>query len=278
MNNIEAVVVAPACRRAGRIAFYLPGELKFEAGEYVVVEGTKGPELGVVVKPSVPIGETDSLRTVQRKATPDDLDRYYENRLKASRAYRIALEKIKSHGLPMKLVNVEYTLDGSKIIFYFTAEGRVDFRALVRDLASVFRKRIELHQIGVRDEAKMIGGLGPCGRELCCISNLREFAPVSVKMAKTQSLTLNPAKISGSCGRLMCCLQYEYDDYIEGMKSLPRLGAEVRLPGNEIGRVVDLNVPKQTVIVEFPDSNVRAEHHVNDITILPKEKNHQGGK
>jgi len=205
-------VVGIRFKSAGKIYYFDPGELTLPVPTSVIVETARGLELGEVVLGLREIAAEEvvlPLKKVLRKATPDDLEKAEVNRAKEEKAKETCQEKIVEHQLPMKLVNVEYTFDASKIIFYFTAEGRVDFRELVKDLAAIFRTRIELRQIGVRDEAKMLGGLGSCGRELCCASFLGEFEPVSIKMAKEQNLSLNPTKISGICGRLMCCLNYE---------------------------------------------------------------------
>ncbi|RDV84607.1 PSP1 domain-containing protein [Ammonifex thiophilus] len=209
-----AMAVGVRFRKAGKIYYFDPGFLTLKPGDRVVVETSRGMELGWVVKGPVEVDiDPAELKPVLRLATPEDVRTWLKNLEKEREAKEICKDKIAAHGLPMKLVGVEYTLDGSKIIFYFTAEGRVDFRQLVRDLASVFRTRIELRQIGVRDEAKLIGGLGPCGRELCCATWLTEFAPISIRLAKGQNLVLNPAKISGICGRLMCCLRFEMENY-----------------------------------------------------------------
>jgi len=211
-------VVGVRFRRAGKIYYFNPGELKMAAGDGCIVETSRGVEFGrVVVGPrEVPEEEVvQPLKQVIRCATSEDYDRVERNRQRAQEAFEIALGKISEHGLPMKLLEAEYTLDESKLIFSFTAEGRVDFRELVKDLAAIFRTRIELRQVGVRDEAKLLGGLGPCGRDLCCASFLGDFEPVSIRMAKDQNLSLNPAKISGVCGRLMCCLKFECDTYRE---------------------------------------------------------------
>ena len=252
--------VGVSFRRCGKVYRFDQGDLEIYRGDWVVVETIRGLELGQVMYDKMPPPDEDiEIKPVVRKAEPDDFKSIEENRFKSAEAFRIGLEKIREHKLPMKLVDVEYTLDESKIVFYFSAEGRVDFRALVRDLASVFRKRIELHQIGVRDVAKMLGGIGPCGRTVCCATFLTNFDPVSIKMAKEQNLSLNPVKISGTCGRLMCCLRYEYNQYQVITAELPAIGAKVTLPEG-IGEVVDLNIPRKTVIVEMP-SNARVSYH-----------------
>ncbi|HAA25498.1 MAG TPA: stage 0 sporulation protein, partial [Ruminiclostridium sp.] len=206
-----AIVVGVRFRYAGKIYYFDPVDTKLEQGDKVIVETARGIECGEVVCTAKEVDESEvvaPLKKVMRKATEEDIKQVDENKKKAEEAYKICLEKIEKHNLEMKYKRQEYTFDNNKILFYFTADGRVDFRELVKDLASVFRTRIELRQIGVRDEAKMMGGLGICGRQLCCSSHLTEFHPVSIKMAKEQSLSLNPTKISGICGRLMCCLKY----------------------------------------------------------------------
>ncbi|MDI3281106.1 MAG: stage 0 sporulation family protein [Bacillota bacterium] len=222
-------VVGVRFKKAGKIYYFEPGELELKTGDGVIVETARGTEYGYVVVGPKEVGEEEvkgPLKKVIRRATPEDEARVEENKVRARKAYAIGQEKIARHGLPMKLVDVEYTFDRNKIIFYFTAEERVDFRELVKDLASVFRTRIELRQIGVRDEAKMLGGLGPCGRPLCCQTFLGDFEPVSIRMAKEQNLSLNPSKISGICGRLMCCLKFEADAYRECPAQEPAGGEE----------------------------------------------------
>lgn len=205
-------VVGVRFKRAGKVYYFDPAQIELQKGDQVIVETARGLEYGEVVSPVREVQAEDvvaPLKAVIRKATPEDTIQLTENKRKETEAFAVGGERIAAHGLQMKLVDVEHTFDGSKIIFYFTADGRVDFRELVKDLASIFRTRIELRQIGVRDEAKMLGGLGTCGRALCCSTFLGDFAPVSIKMAKEQNLSLNPGKISGLCGRLMCCLRYE---------------------------------------------------------------------
>ncbi|WP_088188643.1 stage 0 sporulation family protein [Desulfosporosinus sp. FKA] len=209
-------VVGVRFKNAGKIYYFSPGDLKLEASDRVIVETARGIEFGELVIPPRMVADEEvvlPLKQVIRKATPADEQFVEQNRIKEKDAFQICLKKISEHQLPMKLVDVEYTFDGNKIIFSFTAEGRVDFRELVKDLAAIFRTRIELRQIGVRDEAKMLGGVGSCGRILCCTSFLGDFEPVSIRMAKDQKLSLNPTKISGICGRLMCCLKYENGCY-----------------------------------------------------------------
>ncbi|AZR74417.1 stage 0 sporulation protein [Anoxybacter fermentans] len=223
-------VVGVSFKKAGKIYYFDPSDIDLRFGDKVIVETSRGIELGEVVIGPKEVEEDEivqPLKKVIRKATAKDLEQLEINHKKEKEAYKICLKKIAEHGLPMKLIDVEYTFDNNKIIFYFTAEGRVDFRELVKDLASVFRTRIELRQIGVRDEAKMMGGLGPCGLQLCCKTFLREFEPISIKMAKAQELSLNPAKISGLCGRLMCCLRYECDTYEDLKEEMPDIDEEI---------------------------------------------------
>ncbi|MCD4783245.1 MAG: stage 0 sporulation family protein [Candidatus Eremiobacteraeota bacterium] len=254
-------IVGVSFRRCGKIYKFDSGELEIYRGDWVVAETVRGLELGQVMYDKVKqegSEEEKELTVLNRKATTEDFKFMEKNHFKAAEAFRVGLEKIRKHGLPMKLVDVEYTLDENKIVFYFSADGRVDFRALVRDLAAIFRKRIELHQIGVRDVAKMLGGIGPCGRTVCCATFLTNFNPVSIRMAKEQNLSLNPVKISGACGRLMCCLRYEHDQYRDLAGDLPEIDASVTLDEG-VGRVVDLNIPKQTALIEMP-SKARLEY------------------
>ena len=255
-------VVGVRFKRVGKIYYFDPQDLPVQKNRFVIVETSRGIEYGEVVIPPKEVGENDvvlPLKKVLRVATEQDREQMEDNRKAAKEAHQIGraphqscLQKIASHGLDMKLVDVEYTFDRNKIIFYFTAEGRVDFRELVKDLASVFRTRIELRQIGVRDEAKILGGIGPCGRILCCSSFLGDFEPVSIKMAKDQNLSLNPTKISGLCGRLMCCLKYENDQYEEALKELPDLGEQIDTPIGR-GRVSGLNILEKLIQVELKE-------------------------
>mgnify|MGYP002407772177 CR=1 FL=1 len=225
-----AEIIGVRFKNMGKLYYFDPDGHKFERGDMAVVETSYGMECGEVSMINREVPDSDivkPLKKVVRPALPEDIKRAKENAEKEERAFEICQEKIRSHNLDMKLVNVEYTFDNSKILFYFTADGRVDFRELVKDLASVFRTRIELRQIGVRDEAKMLGGLGICGRPFCCAQFLSDFQPVSIKMAKEQGLSLNPTKISGACGRLMCCLKYEQDSYEALLKITPKVGAVV---------------------------------------------------
>lgn len=238
-------VVGVRFKKAGKIYYFDPDKKWIKEGDYVIVETVRGIEYGqIVVGPKMVKEEeiVQPLKKVLRLATAEDIKCNQENKEKEQQAFDICSKKITEHNLEMKLVDIEYTFDNNKVIFYFTADGRIDFRELVKDLASIFRTRIELRQIGVRDEAKMIGGLGPCGRPMCCSSFLGEFYPVSIKMAKEQKLSLNPAKISGICSRLMCCLNYEHHVYEENIKLLPDVGDKVSIVGtNKHGIVIDIN-------------------------------------
>ena len=246
-------VIGVRFKQVGKIYYFSPNGVQMPVGEKVIVETARGIECGEVAISNRQIkdeGIVKPLKTVIRVANKDDLRRIEENKVKEKKAFKLCLEKIEKHKLQMKLVDVEYTFDNNKILFYFTADGRVDFRELVKDLASVFKTRIELRQIGVRDEAKMLGGLGPCGRPICCGAFLGDFQPVSIKMAKEQNLSLNPTKISGVCGRLMCCLKFEQDHYESTRKRMPKTGKEVETPDG-VGTVTDLNVLKETVTVRL---------------------------
>ncbi len=248
-------VVGVRFKKAGKVYYFDPGNLDVEKDQNVIVETARGAEYGEVVVGIKEVKEEDviqPLKQVIRIATEDDEKQMAENRKRATKAFNIALEKIEKHQLPMKLIDSEYTFDDSKLIFYFTADGRVDFRELVKDLAAVFKTRIELRQIGVRDEAKMLGGLGPCGRSLCCATFLGDFEPVSISMAKEQNLSLNPTKISGICGRLMCCLKYESDVYKEAKEELPSKGTLVKTEYGE-AEVFDLDPLGGQVIVTIDD-------------------------
>lgn len=239
-----AEVIGVRFKNMGKVYYFDPNGGKLAAGDRVVVETSRGVECGEVAMANRDVADdtiVQPLKKVIRKATKEDLRRVAENEIKAKNAFVQCEKKIAERGLEMKLVDVEYTFDNSKILFYFTADGRVDFRELVKDLAGVFRTRIELRQIGVRDEAKMLGGLGSCGRPVCCKAFLSDFAPVSIKMAKEQSLSLSPTKISGICGRLMCCLKYEQDCYESMRKQMPRPGRDVRTPDGD-GTVLENNV------------------------------------
>ncbi len=270
-------VIGVRFRTAGKIYYFGPKDIEFKRADHVIVETARGVEYGTVVVPNTEIEDekiTQPLKNVIRKATGDDEEREKRNREKEKDAYKICQEKIAKHGLEMKLINAEYTFDNNKVLFYFTADGRVDFRELVKDLAGVFRTRIELRQVGVRDETKILGGMGICGRPLCCHTYLSDFAPVSIKMAKEQSLSLNPTKISGICGRLMCCLQNEALVYEEINRKLPRVGESVTTPDGLKGEVRETNVLKQLVkvVVEIDDEKELREYHVDELKFKPRHK------
>ncbi|MFZ5642781.1 MAG: PSP1 domain-containing protein [Bacillota bacterium] len=270
-------VVGVRFKKAGKIYYFDPGDMSFDVDDTVIVETARGIEYGEIVVGTSEVPEEEvvaPLKKVLRKATEEDRRQLKENRQKEVKAYQIGLEKINIHGLPMKLVGVEQTFDGNKIIFYFTAEGRIDFRELVKDLAAVFRTRIELRQIGVRDEAKMMGGLGCCGRELCCSTWLSDFASVSIRMAKDQNLSLNPTKISGICGRLMCCLKYENDTYELAREEFPEVGSRVLTPQGE-GKVIGINIFKKTLSVELKESKVIKDYTSDEI--IPKGARGENG-
>ncbi|MGN0166293.1 MAG: stage 0 sporulation family protein [Lachnospiraceae bacterium] len=245
-------IIGVRFRKTGKVYYFSPGEFHVEMGDHVIVETVRGVEYGFVILGEKQIKEEEivpPLKKIIRPATPEDDQTYAQNREKEKEAMEICCEKCKKHGLVMKIVDCEYTFDRNKILFYFTADGRVDFRDLVKDLASVFRTRIELRQIGVRDETKLLGGIGICGRELCCTTYLSDFSPVSVKMAKEQNLSLNPTKLSGNCGRLMCCLTNEEAAYEYLNSKLPGVGDFVTSNTGEKGEVVSVSVLKQTVKV-----------------------------
>lgn len=260
-------VVGVRFKKAGKIYYFDPGEFLLSKGQYVIVETARGIEYGKVVVPMKQVGESDVVLPLKQVVRPaDESDRFQvdENAIESKRAFESATEKISEHELEMKLVDVEYTFDRNKIIFYFTAEGRVDFRELVKDLAAIFRTRIELRQIGVRDEAKMLGGIGPCGRMLCCSTFLGDFEPVSIKMAKDQNLSLNPSKISGLCGRLMCCLKYENDEYEEAREQMPDIGAVITTPDGS-GKVVGMNILERVLQVELSEQQRILDYTLEEI-------------
>jgi len=260
-------VIGVRFKKAGKIYYFDPLDYEFDKDDYVIVETARGIEYGKVAIKVREVDENDvvlPLKKIVRPALDGDLEKVEENRVEAQRAYETGVSKIEEHQLDMKLVDVEYTFDRNKIIFYFTAEGRVDFRNLVKDLASIFRTRIELRQIGVRDEAKMLGGIGPCGRMLCCSTFLGDFEPVSIKMAKDQNLSLNPSKISGLCGRLMCCLKYENDDYEEAKQLLPDIGTRVETPQGP-GKVVGLNLLERLLQVKLKEDEHILEYTLEEI-------------
>ena len=271
-------VIGVRFRTAGKIYFFSPGGLELKAGDKVIVETARGVEFGSVVTgiKEVPDDQiSQPLKPVIRIATQDDVRREAKNREKEKEAFKICQEKIRKHGLEMKLIDAEYTFDNNKVLFYFTADGRIDFRELVKDLASVFRTRIELRQIGVRDETKIRGGIGICGRPLCCHTYLTEFAPVSIKMAKEQNLSLNPTKISGVCGRLMCCLTNEEETYEELNSHLPSIGDNVTTPEKLKGEVQSVNVLRQTVKVIVSLDNDEKEvrdYKVDELRFKPRRR------
>lgn len=250
-------VVGVRFKKAGKIYYFDPGDLQIDLFQNVIVETARGIEFGEAVVANTEVEETEivaPLKSVIRIASLEDKEHHDENTRKEKEAFNICLRKIGEHNLDMKLIDVEYTFDNNKVLFYFTADGRVDFRELVKDLASIFRTRIELRQIGVRDEAKMMGGLGVCGRVLCCNSFLGDFQPVSIKMAKEQGLSLNPTKISGACGRLMCCLKYEQDAYEEIITRVPKEGAIVETPEGQ-GVVISISLLKELLKVKLDKGN-----------------------
>ncbi len=267
-----ATVICVRFQNTGKVYYFSPGKVWPEAGEMVVVETVRGIEIGEAVTGAREISDDSvvgELKPIIRKATPADIEISNQNRKKEQDAFPICAQKIKEHKLDMKLVNVEYTFDGSKIVFYFTSDGRVDFRELVKELAGIFHTRIELRQIGVRDEARFLGGLGICGRKICCGAFLSDFTPVSIKMAKEQNLSLNPTKISGQCGRLMCCLKYEQDFYEETLKKLPRIGKDIMTPDG-IGSVTEISAIREKVKVRISngdDFEIR-EYSIEDVRRL----------
>lgn len=270
-------IIGVRFRNMGKIYYFDPKELEITNGDHVIVETARGTEYGTVVMAPKEVPDEQviqPLKSVVRIATPDDDERSFRNREMERDAYKVCLEKIKKRGLDMKLVEAEYTFDNSKLLFYFTADGRVDFRELVKDLAAVFRTRIELRQIGVRDETKMLGGLGICGRELCCKSYLTDFVPVSIKMAKEQNLSLNPTKISGACGRLMCCLKNEQDTYEYLNSRLPGVGDTVTTKEGLTGEVQSVNVLRQLVrvLVQTGDTKEVREYPTDELSFKPRKR------
>ena len=276
-------IVGIRFRNVGKIYYFDPKNYKMQVGDHVIVETARGVEFGRVVLGPKEVGEDEvvhPLKEVLRVATQADEDREQQNRLKEKDAFKICQKKIREHGLEMKLIDAEYTFDNNKVLFYFTADGRIDFRQLVKDLAAIFKTRIELRQIGVRDETKILGGIGICGRSLCCHTYLSEFAPVSIKMAKEQNLSLNQTKISGVCGRLMCCLKNEQETYEELNKKLPGLGDSVTTPDGLTGTVHSVNVLRQRakVIVEINDEKEIQEFPVDELKFRPRRRREKGGK
>ena len=253
-------IVGVRFKPAGKIYYFDPGDLRLDIGNDVIVETARGLEYGMIVISPKLVKEEDlisPLKPIIRVASDDDSETYLENKVKTKEAFDICDEKIKDHKLEMYLIDCEYTFDRNKLIFYFTADGRIDFRELVKDLAAIFKTRIELRQIGVRDEAKILNAIGPCGRSLCCSTWIGEFMPVSIKMAKDQGLSLNPAKISGVCGRLFCCLKYEAQGYADAVKKMPSVGWLVKdLFTEKKGKVIDVNHLLENIKVEFEDKTV----------------------
>lgn len=270
-------VIGVRFRQAGKIYNFSPADFQVKVGDHVIVETARGIEYGSVVQGIREVVDDKvimPLKSVIRIATEEDDKKAIENNEKEKKAFKICKEKIAKHGLEMKLIETEYTFDNNKVLFYFTADGRIDFRELVKDLASVFKTRIELRQVGVRDETKMLGGIGICGRPLCCNTYLSEFIPVSIKMAKEQSLSLNPTKISGICGRLMCCLKNEQEAYEELNSNLPDIGEKVKTFDGFKGEVVSVNVLRQKVkiVVEVDDEREIKEYAIDELKFKPKKK------
>lgn len=271
-------VIGVRFRNAGKIYYFAPGKYEIKSGQHVIVETARGIEYGYVVLGTREVEDgkvVQPLKSVIRMATKEDEDVEEANKKKEKDAFKVCLEKIRKHNLEMKLIDVEYTFDNNKILFYFTADGRIDFRELVKDLASVFKTRIELRQIGVRDETKMVGGIGICGRELCCHKHLSEFVPVSIKMAKEQNLSLNPTKISGVCGRLMCCLKHEQDTYEYLNEKLPNVGDFVRTTDGNKGEVLSVSVLRQKVrivVTDKDDNKEVMEYPVSELKFKPKKR------
>ncbi len=283
MKNIVGV----RFKRPGKIYFFDPGELAINLKDYVIVETSQGEEIGEVAISNRKLPDeniTTPLKPVIRIATAEDKKHYEENKKKEKEAFEICQEKIKKHKLDMNLLEVEYKFDNSKILFFFTADGRIDFRELVKDLAAIFKTRIELRQIGVRDEVKRIGGNGVCGRELCCCSFLSNFETVSIKMAKEQNISLNPSKISGNCGRLMCCLKYEHEVYEDKLSRIPKVGSIVKTEDGE-GTVESIETLKEMIRVKLKDgdetfykkfnaSDVKIIKSAEEEEVAPEEKEH----
>ena len=274
-------VIGVRFRKAGKVYYFDPAQMEIKMGDHVIVETARGIEFGEVV---LGVREVDEKKVIQplksviRMATKNDEELERKNKEKEHEAFQICQEKIRKHELQMKLIDAEYTFDNNKLLFYFTADGRIDFRELVKDLAAVFKTRIELRQIGVRDETKILGGIGICGRPLCCHTYLSEFAPVSIKMAKEQNLSLNPTKISGVCGRLMCCLKNEQETYEYLNRKLPGIGDIVTMPDGMKGEVSSVNVLRQLVkvLVDVNDEKELREYPVEELKFKPKHKKEKG--
>ena len=275
-------IIGVKFRNVSKIYYFNPGDFDVHYNDHVIVETARGIEYGTVVLSPMQLEDEkvpQPLKDMIRMATPEDNEREAENRRKEKEAYKICKEKIAERGLEMKLIQAEYTFDNSKVLFYFTADGRIDFRDLVKDLAGIFRTRIELRQIGVRDETKILGGMGICGRPLCCHTYLTEFAPVSIKMAKEQNLSLNPTKISGCCGRLMCCLKNEAETYAYLNKNLPNKGDQMTTPEGRHGEVQSIDILRQRIkcIVDMDnDEKELQEYHISEITFIPHSKRPKG--
>ena len=270
-------VVSVRFKNAGKVYYFDPGNLQIEKGQNVIVETVRGVEFGEVVAGPRKVSDEEivsPLKTVIRIATEEDNKQYQSNKKREKEAFNICEEKIKQYSLGMHLIDVEYTFDNNKILFYFTADGRIDFRELVKDLAAVFKTRIELRQVGVRDESKILGGLGICGRILCCKSYLGDFQPVSIKMAKEQGLSLNPTKISGTCGRLMCCLKYEQDAYEDLIERVPGVGSVVETESGR-GTVIEINLLKEILKIKLDDPNVTdlLVCKAGDVKVISNSKN-----
>ena len=271
-------VIGVRFRTAGKIYYFDPVKYEIKKGDHVIVETARGIEFGTVVLSPKEVEDdkvVQPLKAVLRLATEKDMEQEAENKKKEKEAYKICLEKIRKHNLEMKLIDAEYTFDNNKVLFYFTADGRIDFRELVKDLAAVFKTRIELRQIGVRDETKIVGGIGICGRPLCCHTHLSEFAPVSIKMAKEQNLSLNPTKISGVCGRLMCCLNNEEETYEELNRKLPNVGDFVTTDDGLRGEVHSVNVLRQMVkvLIDIDDEKELKEYRADQLKFKKRHKN-----
>lgn len=273
-------VVGVRFKKAGKIYYFDPESTEYTYGQNVIVETARGMEFGTVVIPNRDIADSDivsPLKPVTRLATDGDIQKNRQNKEKEKEAFEVCLEKIKAHGLEMRLIATELTFDNNKLIFYFTADGRIDFRELVKDLAAVFRTRIELRQIGVRDEAKYVNGIGICGRTLCCATFLGDFHPVSIKMAKDQGLSLNPTKISGVCGRLMCCLKYEQNAYEDLLRNLPKEGDLIETPEGQ-GEVLSVNVLRQVIkaaVRKPPKNDVGVGFYSPDEIKVLKRRHHK---
>ena len=273
-----AEIIGVKCKNVSKIYYFDPGALPIHYGEHVIVETVKGLEYGTVVLSPMDMEEAhvpQPVKPVIRIATDEDTERETNNRQREKDAYRICKQKIAERGLEMKLIKVEVTFDNNKMLFYFTADGRIDFRELVKDLAGIFRTRIELRQVGVRDETKLLGGMGICGRPLCCHTYLTDFAPVSIKMAKEQNLSLNPTKISGTCGRLMCCLKNEAETYEYLNRILPGKGDQMTTPDGRHGEVFSIDILRQRIkcIVDVDgDEKEMQEFHVSEISFIPHSK------